>query len=194
MAFRGSIEDMPAADVVHLLHVSRKTGTLHLTGPDGEATMAFREGAIVYASHPRRSTNIGSVLIEMGAVDPNQVKEALAIQELPDRKPLVATLVDLGHIDLKAGHQGLETLIQRTLVEVVSWEGGEFSFHAGDLEVDDGFCHVPEAMRLAGGVNTEQMLVEAVRVFDERNRDRKRTGADLQRFCQETQRSPVESG
>lgn len=171
MAFDGNIEDIPIADVVHLLRVSRATGTLHVKGQTGEGSLAFRDGDMVYAIHPDRAKNLGRLLVEMRAIGEEELAAGLERQRIEGagRKPLMATLIELGMLGRESGHRGLERLLQLVLLELVGWRRGAFWFEADQLMADDGFRHVPVDMALQG-VDTDRLLKEAVRAFQERGR------------------------
>ncbi|MCP4602028.1 MAG: DUF4388 domain-containing protein [Proteobacteria bacterium] len=173
MAFSGNLEDLPFVDIIQLLHVARKSGTLHLSCPQGEADIICKDGDIVGVIHPHKDVNLGGILVEMGAVTSKQLEEALSRMEEAgkDSKPLMSTLIDLGHLQKKQGWEGLETLIHRTMAEIISWNEGTFNFDLEKLVIDDDFRHFPVEMEAAGGVDAQGALVEALRIFDERNRE-----------------------
>ena len=44
MSINGNLEDLPFVDVIQLLHVARKSGTLVLEGPNGNAAICIKCG------------------------------------------------------------------------------------------------------------------------------------------------------
>src|SRR3989339_918545 len=110
MPFEGNLEDLSIVDVIQMLHVSRKSGTLHIQGPGGQASISFRDGGIVAACHPNKEMNIGEILIEMGVIQREVVRQALELQQAHSEdnpQPLVSILIDQGWIDLGVGSKGL---------------------------------------------------------------------------------------
>jgi len=126
MAFSGDLEHLSIVDVIQLLHTSRKSGSLVLTGRKGEISLAFHDGYIVGAKHCDDATRIGSILTEAGIVTQEAVDKALELQKNAGdrRKPLVATMVESGLVNKDDAYRGLQTLIEMTIVEILTWKKG----------------------------------------------------------------------
>lgn len=172
MPFAGSLEYLAVPDVLQLLHVSRRTGTLRVQKATGEAgVLHLREGAIVGAHHPSKAVTVGSTLIELGAVSVGDVEAALGAQRTDGHhEPLVATLVTMGKLDRQVGYKALQRLIEETVIELVSWREGRFEFDLADQGGNDEFRHLPDAMGEAVSLDTQSALMDALRIIDERNR------------------------
>lgn len=172
MPIRGSFDEMPPSEVVQHMHVSGKTGTLYLFGTHGAASLVFAGGTIVSATHPDRDVRIATALRESGDVDAAQIEAAMGRQRqaAARRLPLSVTLVEMGHLTRDQCRQALESVALRTLAEVITWRTGTFLFDAGELEGEDGFRYGEVALRLQGKLHTEELLMEATRLVDERRR------------------------
>ena len=173
MSIKGNLEDLPFADVIQLLHVARKSGTLRVKSGTREASIICRDGDIIGASHPSAGVNLGHILLEEKTITEEQLNAAVALMEArgPGRKPLLATLIELGHLEKTTGWEGLRALIHKTMAEIISWKEGTFHFSVDKIEIDDDFRHVPQDILDDGGVDIKGALMEALRIFDERNRD-----------------------
>ena len=125
MSFNGDLEHFPLVDVIQLLHMTNKTGILYLKCPRGESQLVFHNGFFVSANHLNNSVRIGTVLVDMNAITQEQLNQALLEQKDAGngRKPLIATLIEQGTIDKETAFTGLETLIEMTIVEVMTYEG-----------------------------------------------------------------------
>src|SRR6185369_13360737 len=123
MSFNGDLEHFPLVDVIQLLHMTSKTGILFLKSPKGESQLVFHEGFFVSANHLNNSVRIGKVLLDMEAITQHQLDQALTEQREAgkNRKPLVATLIEQEMIDKDTAFNGLEKLIEMTIVEVMTW-------------------------------------------------------------------------
>lgn len=173
MAFKGDLEHLPIVDVIQLLSSTGKSGVLVVTGRKGESQLVFKCGYIVCASHLNSSIRIGEVLVEMGFVSPQQIEEGLQKQEADgeNRKPLVITLIELGFVQEPDALKALQHLVEVTLVEILTWKSGTFTLnHLTDV-VPGNFRYYPEKMNHEVNVNTQSMLMDALRIFDERLRD-----------------------
>jgi len=173
MAFKGDLEHLPIVDVIQLLNSTGKSGVLAVKGRKGESQLVFKDGYIVSASHLNNSVRIGSVLVEMGFVSPAQIEDGLKKQQLEggSRRPLAITLIEMDLLREQDAHKALQRLIEMTIVEILTWKSGEFILdHLTDTIVCD-FKYYPEKMNHEVNVNTQGILMDALRIFDEKKRD-----------------------
>ena len=173
MSFAGDLEHLPIVDIIQLLHSTRKTGTLCLKSNKGESQLVFNDGYFVSANHVNNSVRIGQVLVEMKTITPDQLETALLEQKNagPNRKPLVATLLDQGIINKDDAYKGLEELIEMTIVEVLTWTSGTFSLDVTKNEISDEYRYFPETLQQEIFMNAQSILMDALRIYDEKMRD-----------------------
>lgn len=173
MSFNGALEHISLVDVIQLLHMTAKTGILYLKSPKGESQLVFHEGFFVSANHLNNSVRIGQVLVDMKAISEEQLEQALTIQQNAgtDRKPLIATLIEQGTIDKDVAYRGLETLIEMTIVEVMTWSNGTFSLDVTAKHVSDEYRYFPEKLHQEILLNAQGVLMDALRIYDEKMRD-----------------------
>ncbi|HXE96445.1 MAG TPA: DUF4388 domain-containing protein [Dongiaceae bacterium] len=173
MSFNGDLEHFPLVDVIQLLHMTGKTGILYLKSPKGESQLVFHEGFFVSANHLNNSVRIGQVLIDMDAITGEQLDQALVEQKKAgkNRKPLIATLIEQGMIDKDAAFKGLETLIEMTIVEVLTWSSGTFSLDVSKEYVSDEYRYFPEKLHQEVLLNAQGILMDSLRIYDEKMRD-----------------------
>jgi len=173
MAFKGDLEHLPIVDVIQLLNSTGKSGVLLVKGRKGESQLVFKDGYIVSATHLNNSVRIGSVLVEMGFVSPLQIEQGLQKQQLDgeNRRPLAITLIEMDILREQDAYNALQRLIEMTIVEILTWKSGEFILdHLTETIVCD-FKYYPEKMNHEVNVNTQGILMDALRVFDEKKRD-----------------------
>ncbi|MCE1226641.1 MAG: DUF4388 domain-containing protein [Geobacteraceae bacterium] len=173
MAFSGDLEHLSIVDVIQLLHTTRKTGTLKVEGRKGDILVAFNDGYIVGASHYSKGALIGTILLEAGVIDAETLQKALDIQTQAgeDRKPLVATLLENGLADRDAAYRGLESLIELAIVEILTWKKGNFALQVDEIQICDEFRYFPDNLNQEFTLPTEHVLMDALRIFDEKMRD-----------------------
>ncbi|MDD2309919.1 MAG: DUF4388 domain-containing protein [Desulfuromonadaceae bacterium] len=173
MSFNGDLEHFPLVDVIQLLHMTGKTGVLYLKCPSGESQLVFHEGFFVSANHLNNSVRIGKVLVDMNAITPGQLNQALLEQKEAggNRKPLIATLIEQGTIDKETAFKGLETLIEMTIVEVLTWVTGTFSLDVSKKYVSDEYRYFPEKLNQEILLNAQAILMDSLRIYDEKMRD-----------------------
>ena len=173
MSFNGDLEHFPLVDVIQLLHMTNKTGILYLKCPRGESQLVFHNGFFVSANHLNNSVRIGTVLVDMNAITQEQLNQALLEQKDAGngRKPLIATLIEQGTIDKDTAFTGLETLIEMTIVEVMTWSSGTFSLDVSKEYVSDEYRYFPEKLHQEILLNAQGVLMESLRIYDEKMRD-----------------------
>ncbi|MEI7817635.1 MAG: DUF4388 domain-containing protein, partial [Desulfuromonadales bacterium] len=173
MSFNGDLEHFPLVDVIQLLHMTSKTGILYLRSPKGESQLVFHAGFFVSANHLNNSVRIGKVLVDMNAISMEVLNRALKEQKDSgkNRKPLIATLIEQGTIDKDTAYKGLETLIEMTIVEVLAWNSGTFSLDVTKEYVSDEYRYFPEKMHQEILLNAQAILMDSLRIYDEKMRD-----------------------
>ena len=174
MAFTGDLEHLHIVDIIQLLHTTRKSGTFSVKGSRGESRIIFSNGFIVGASHLNNSVRIGTVLVRMNAVTQKDLEKALELQKSAgkDRKPLIATLIELGKLTHEEASKGLRKLIEITIVELIGWTKGTFTLDTEDIAVTPECSYPIGKMEQAMGLDAQMVLMDALRVFDEREHNR----------------------
>jgi len=173
MSFTGDLEHLPIVDVIQLLHATRKSGILRIGCRKGESQLVFKDGFIVSANHLNNSVRIGKILIDLGLITTEILDQTLAEQKSSghDRKPLIITLIDKGVVNERDAYKGLEQLIEMTVVEILTWKGGTFTLDVMPQSVADEYRYFPEKMGREVNVDTQGILMNALRIFDEKVRD-----------------------
>ncbi len=173
MSFNGDLEHFPLVDVIQLLHMTSKTGVLYLKSHKGESQLVFHEGFFVSANHLNNSVRIGKVLVDMNAITSDQLSETLAEQKEAgnQKKPLIATLIEKGIIDKETAFKGLESLIEMTIVEVLTWDTGTFSLDVSQENVSDEYRYFPDKLNQNILLNAQAVLMDSLRIYDEKVRD-----------------------
>jgi hypothetical protein len=173
MSFTGDLEHLPIVDVIQLLHATKKSGTLSVRGRKGESQLVFDGGFIVSANHLDDSVRIGKILVETGAITPAHLHQALQDQKTAgtSRKPLIAMLIERGQVRKEDAFKALETLIELTIVEILTWMTGTFSLDVDSLAISDEYRYFPENLHQEILLNTQSVLMDALRIYDEKKRD-----------------------
>lgn len=173
MSFTGDLEHLSIVDVIQLLHATRKSGTLVVQGRKGESQVVFQEGYIVSANHVDNSIRIGNILVEHGVLTDDQLHLALLDQNIAgsNRKPLIAMLIEQGQVKPDEAYKCLQSLIELTIVEIIGWRRGTFTLDVENKVISDEYRYFPEKLNKEIYLHTENVLMDAVRIYDERVRD-----------------------
>lgn len=173
MSLTGDLEHLPIVDVIQLMNSTRKSGILNINGRKGESQLVFKDGFIVSASHLNNSVRIGEVLLKRGAITEEALEKALEEQSKAgeDRAPLVVTLLDMEIVEEHEAYKGLHELIEMTIIEILTWKRGAFVLEANLAKTPDNYQYYPKNMRREINVDTQSVLMDALRIFDEKVRD-----------------------
>ncbi len=172
MGISGSLKDVSVADVMQFIHLGRRTGTLLLSQGTKRAMIGFHLGRLVSAQAPR-TPKLGDLLISSGMIDRGILERAIDSQQNePERRSLGQILVGSGSIDPEGLRQVIAQQIEQAVSEVMVWDTGNFEFAIDDLRPIDDIALYPSDVLPDADINTQMVLLEAARIFDERNRDR----------------------
>ena len=174
MAFTGDLEHLHIVDIIQLVHTTRKSGIFSVKGSKGESRIVFSSGYIVSANHLNSSVRIGTVLVKTGAITIDDLRQALDATKSAgkNRRPLMAALIEMGRLKRDDALRGFKKLVEMTIVELMSWTKGTFTFDTetvpGTSEEEASYGDTEQDV----GVDSQMVLMDALRIFDERERDR----------------------
>ncbi len=171
MAISGNLEDVSVADVMQFIHLGRRTGALILRREGEQAMIGFHRGKLVSAGSPR-TPRLGELLIGSDLLARDQLDRAVQTQrDEPEHRSLGQILIAQGAIGPESLRQVVGQQIEQTISELVGWDRGTFEFVVDDLRPIDDIALYPGDVVPDADINTQMVLLEAARIFDERNRD-----------------------
>src|SRR6185436_5711225 len=160
MALAGTLKDFGLPDIVQLIGLQRKTGTLHLKSGSETVKVIFEGGNIVAgeSSMVRPSDRIGNALVTQGAITQEQLDQALSVQK--------QTMQRLGHVLISEHIVSEETLrkaVEAQLFQVVfrlfRWREGDYNFETQNS--------VDYERTGAVSLGADFVLMEGIRMVDE---------------------------
>ena len=194
MGISGSLKDVSVADVMQFIHLGRRTGTLLLSRASERAMIGFHGGRLVSAQAPR-TPKLGDLLVSSGMIDRGILDHAIRSQnEERERRSLGQILMSSGSIDAEGLRQVIAQQIEQAVSEVMVWETGTFEFAIDDLRPIDDIALYPSDVLPDADINTQMVLLEAARIFDERNRDDTQPGAEARHAAAGTAGDGYEDG
>lgn len=173
MSISGSLEDVSVTDVMQFIHLGRRTGTLVLEHAGQHARVGFHSGKLISARGPGQAM-MGDLLVAAGVVGQAALDAALATQATqksgPERRSLGQILVAGGSVAPQELRTVIVQQIEHAISEVLSWDRGTFHFAVDGLQPVDDIGLYPGELVPDADINTQMILLEAARIFDERNR------------------------
>ncbi len=167
MALSGKIEDFSIVDTIQYIHSSRKSGILSLKNGENSAEVHYRNGEIIRVIKPDLK-NIGNILCEQGRITFDAMKQVAHLQESArEEKAVGVILQEMGFATREDIKEALIQQITQVIDDLVKWEVGDFSFTVMDLFHPDNIVVSLSDLALPEEMNTEFLLMEAIRKFDE---------------------------
>ncbi|HWU36489.1 MAG TPA: DUF4388 domain-containing protein, partial [Candidatus Acidoferrum sp.] len=160
MALEGTFKDFHIADIVQLIGLQRKSGTLTLEGQEETLTLMFQDGAVVWAQSDRTpwEKRITQVLIARGVLTPLQLQEALDVQK-GGKKNLSTVLEEQGYLKKNEWNSVLVREVEEAVYRPFGWTSGRYQFLPQD-SVEKGETTI-------GPLGAENVLMEGIRRVDE---------------------------
>jgi len=170
VSISGSLSDIAVIDLLQFVHMSQRSGTLLLEAPQGAAHISFHRGRIASAWSPA-SLSVVRHLVERGVLNSDDVEWVERQRQRTVPTPsLGQALLDAGLVGWPELREAVATKIERTIFDLIGWRSGTFRLVADEVQVDDEMTFAPGDVLPDLDIDTQGILLEAVRLFDERNR------------------------
>ncbi|HEY6081068.1 MAG TPA: DUF4388 domain-containing protein [Polyangiaceae bacterium] len=170
MSISGSLSDIAIVDLLQFVHMSQRSGTLLLERRGETAHISFHRGRIASA-WAAVSPSVANLLLEQGKLSPQQLERAMARHRSCGTPiSLGQALLDEGAVSWNELRDAVATKVERTIYEIVGWGDGTFRLVADEVRVDDEISFAPGDVLPDIDIDTQGILLEAVRLFDERNK------------------------
>ncbi len=128
MALKGNLRDFTITQLLNLINLARKTGTLSIEGSSDVARVMFREGKLSFAQYGKEDVSLASVLARCNKISPSQfriLKERTA--QMSD-KELGLLLINAGYLSQEDILSSLQQYFVDVVRRLVHLGGGFFPF------------------------------------------------------------------
>lgn len=153
MALKGNLRDFSTTQLLNLINLARKTGTLTIEGEEA-AEMAFREGKLIYASMGKNGSNLAHVLQQAGKLTDKQVRIIETRAKGTSDKQLGHLLIQAGYVTQSDIIQSVRQHVLDTVYKLFTWADGLFRFDANKL---------PSPDRITIPIDLESVIMEGSR-------------------------------
>jgi hypothetical protein len=158
MALRGNLRDFTITQLLNLINLAHKTGTLVIDGPSEQAYVSFREGKLAYARVGQEDGTLATVLHRANRLTVNQYRAIVERAGKINDKELGLLLINAGYLsqeDILSNLQGYFTDVVRRLF---TWVEGFFRFEAEMMPPPD---------RINVQIDLENIIIEGSRQLRE---------------------------
>ena len=159
MALKGNLHDFSLTQLLNLIHLARKTGTLALESKNSAARASFREGKLVFAQTNTLDGRLVGMLVKVGKITLEQSKK------IPTNKAdrdLANLLVQAGLLTKAELDQMVRNNVKDVMDRMFGLTDGLFRFEPNVLPEDRLWAEPP--------INLDGIIMEGTRRLKESER------------------------
>lgn len=158
MALRGNLRDFTVTQLLNLINLAQKTGTLVVDGPKEQAHVAFREGKLAFARIGQEDNRLATILHKGNRLSVNQYRAIMERAGKMTDKELGLMLINAGYILQEEILQNLQSHYTEIIRRMFTWVEGFFRFEAELLAPED---------RINVRLDLENLIIEGSRQLRE---------------------------
>jgi hypothetical protein len=158
MALKGNLRDFSVTQLLNLVNLAHKTGTLTIEGPSETAWVSFREGKLVYAQVGNEDGTLSGILTRAGKITPRQAQLIKENAGEKSDKELGLLLINAGYLSQQDVLACLRIYVVEVTYRLFAWTEGFFRFDA-DVQPPDS--------RIPIRVALEDIIIEGTRRMKE---------------------------
>jgi hypothetical protein len=157
-SLRGHSKSLALPDVISILSMHRKSGTLRVVSKSNSYMIEFQDGAVVHTvcTPQRQELLLGSVLVALGRIGPERLQDFLSSFD-PHRGPIGIALARAGMVTMDDLRDALSHQVRELFHRIFALEDAMFSF------TDDEQTKLEMRVR----INTTELLLDTARRRDE---------------------------
>lgn len=154
MALKGNLRDFSITQLLNLVNVAQKTGTLVVERPDEQVYVSFREGKLSYARNGTGPANLTLVLYRAKKLSAAQVRAINERAGSMSDKELGLLLINANYISQQDILSSLQAYYLNMVNRLFTWADGLFHF---DNEL------LPPKDKITVRISLENLIIEGTR-------------------------------
>jgi hypothetical protein len=158
MALKGNLRDFSTAQLLNLINLARKTGTLIIDADGNRSQLCFKEGKLIYATLGQHEGRLTTVLQQAGKLTEEQAKAIQSRVEVKSDKELGLMLINAGYVSQDDIVRSVQRYILNNVYPLFTWGDGTFRFESSVLPFED---------RITIPINLENVIMEGSRQMQE---------------------------
>jgi hypothetical protein len=158
MALKGNLRDFSTTQLLNLINLARKTGTLTIEAQGASARLFFREGKLIHASLGDQDGHLANVLFKAGKLSAEQSRAIRSHSEIDSAKELGLLLIHAGYVTQNDIVQSVKAYILDVVYTLFAWVEGLFYFEPNLLPSED---------KITVPINLENIIMEGSRRLKE---------------------------
>jgi len=158
MALKGNLRDFSTTQLLNLINLARKTGTLTINGRETRACLCFREGKLIYATLDEKNNRLPAMLHQAGKLTEEQARTIQSQASAKSDKELGLLLINAGYVSQNDILRSVHTHVLGNVYPLFTWTEGDFRFESNVLPFED---------RITVSINLENVIMEGSRRLKE---------------------------
>ncbi|OQX62407.1 MAG: hypothetical protein DRI32_01465 [Chloroflexi bacterium] len=158
MALNGNLRDFTVTQLLNLVNLASKTGTLVIEGPNETAEVSFREGKLAYAMIGRENGSLASILHKGKKLSTSQYRSIQQRAGHVTDKELGLLLINAGYLSQEDILTTLQKSFMGVMRDLFTWVEGFFRFENNKLPPDD---------KISIRLDLENLIIEGSRQLRE---------------------------
>ena len=158
MALRGNLRDFTITQLLNLINLAQKSGTLVVDGPGEQAYVSFREGKLAYAKVGQDDGSLAAVLHKANKLTVNQYRAIVKRAGKINDKELGLLLINAGYLSQEEILANLQSYFTDALRRLFTWVEGFFRFENEMMAPED---------RINVRLDLENIIIEGSRQLRE---------------------------
>jgi hypothetical protein len=158
MPLKGNLRDFSTTNLLNLINLAKKTGTLIIEGPGQGAQMSFRNGKLIYAAMGHEDGNLSTILRRTGKLTDEQVKALRTRAATATDKELGLLLINAGYVNQSDIINSLRSHMLEIVYRLFTWVEGLFRFEPAIMPGDD---------KITVPIELENVIIEGSRRMQE---------------------------
>lgn len=158
MALSGNLRDFTITQLLNLINLANKTGTLIVEGPSETAEVSFRDGKLAYAQIDQEDSSLASVLHKAKKLSSGQYKSIQQGAAHISDKELGLLLINAGYLSQEDILTNLQLHFTDIIQHLFTWVEGFFHFDNDSLPPDN---------RISIRLDLENLIIEGSRQMRE---------------------------
>ena len=154
MALKGNLRDFTITQLLNLINLARKTGTLIVEGPSETVWIAFAEGKLTYAQMRNEDNSLAAILHKAKKFNNAQYKALKVRAANMGDKELGLMLINAGYVNRDDIIQSVQTYFIESVQRLFTWVEGLFRFENDVL---------PPNEKITVRVDLENLIIEGSR-------------------------------
>ena len=161
MALKGNLKDFSFSQLLNLISLAKKTGTLEVHGQEKAAVISFDEGKLCYAQNNKTTNGLADILLRTEKLTDKQY------QVIKDKAENIGDK-ELGLMLINANYVTQEEILASLKQEFVATANDLFTWSEGIFHFENNIGPAPDKISLL--ISLENIIIEGSRQLKEMER------------------------